>query len=133
MAERDATEMRLLTDICSKFGQLKAAEQMMTALTLSLEANRIALESVTLEAAIGNRTNLDILNARQEVVQTEIQLAQARQQRLSLAYAILGQLGRLRPPPRERSRSAIVIETTPIVMDRKRPAATRLTFNSAGV
>lgn len=133
MAERDATEMRLLADIRSKFGQLKAAEQMMTALALSLEANRIALEGVTLEAGIGNRTNLDILNARQEVVQTEIQLAQARQQRLSLAYTILGQLGRLRPPPREPSRSATVIKATPIVMDRKRSAATRLTFNSAGL
>lgn len=124
MEERRAIERQLIADIRSRFHQLRAAEQRMAALAVSLDANRVALEGVTLEAEIGNRTTLDILNARQEVVQTEIQLAQARQQRLALAYAILGQMGRLHPSAREPER--LTTKAMPVVQPESAATCRRL-------
>ena len=95
--EQRATEMQLVAAIRAQFAQLKAAESMIPATVKALEANRAALIGVKAEIAVGTRSSLEVLNAQEEVTQSEVQLAQIRQQRLTLAYSILGMMGKLKP------------------------------------
>ncbi len=93
---RRAIENEITARIRTQFAQLQAAERSLPEIAVALSASRAALEGVKVQQTIGDRTNLDVLNAQQEVTQFELLLGQARQQRLSLAYSILGQMGKLR-------------------------------------
>lgn len=95
--EQRATEMQLVAAIRAQFAQLKAVESMIPATVKALEANQAALTGVKAEITVGTRSSLEMLNAQEEVTQTQVQLAQIRQQRLALAYSILGMMGTLKP------------------------------------
>lgn len=60
-----------------------------------VEAARIALEGVREEEKAGQRTQLDILNAEQELLDAQIQLTATRRDLIVAAYALLAQMGRL--------------------------------------
>lgn len=60
-----------------------------------VEANRIALEGVREEERVGQRTLLDVLNAEQELLDAEVQLASTRRDLIVAAYTLLNQSGRL--------------------------------------
>lgn len=95
--DRRAAEQQTVAQIRSQYAQLKALDAALPALGQAITASRAALFGVQTEIKIGNRSSLDVLNAQEEVTQAEIQLAQVRQQRLALAYAILGTMGELKP------------------------------------
>lgn len=95
--ERRATERQLVEDIRARFAQLRTMDAALPVLVRALEASRAALTGVKTELTVGARTSLDVLNAQEEVTRVEIQIAGVRQQRLALAYAILGTMGRLQP------------------------------------
>jgi TolC family type I secretion outer membrane protein len=58
-------------------------------------ANRIALDGVQQEQQVGLRTVLDVLDAQQEVLSSEVNLVQARRDHLVAAYATLAAIGKL--------------------------------------
>lgn len=92
---RRAAERQVVADIRGQYAQLMALDAALPALNRAIKANRAALYGVQLEFRIGVRSSLDVLNAQEELAQAEILLAQVRQRRLSLAYAILGTMGEL--------------------------------------
>jgi len=117
--ERRATEMQLVAQIRAQFAQLQAAEDTLPALDRALAASRAALVGVQAEITVGTRSSLDVLNAQEEVTQVEVRIAQVRQQRLALAYAILGIMGQLKPePPAPRPAIAAKPATAPLRYDR---------------
>jgi outer membrane protein len=68
------------------------------ALQAQVTANELALEGVTQEALVGTRTTLDVLDAVQELVQSQVDLANARRDRVVAAYQLIATTGRLTAP-----------------------------------
>ena len=58
-------------------------------------ANQLALEGVTQEALVGTRTTLDVLDAEQELVGSQVALVDARRARIVAAYQLIAATGRL--------------------------------------
>ena len=65
------------------------------AFTSETKANRIALEGVTEEASAGLRTVLDILDAEQELLDSQVNLVTAKRDRVVAAFEVLRSVGRL--------------------------------------
>src|SRR5262249_17834555 len=61
----------------------------------SVDANRIALAGVREEERVGQRTLLDVLNAEQELLNSEVTLATDRRNLVVAAYTVLATIGRL--------------------------------------
>jgi outer membrane protein len=59
---------------------------------------RMALEGVNQEALVGTRTTLDVLDAEQELVQSQVNLVNARRNRVVAAYQLIATTGRLTAP-----------------------------------
>ncbi len=60
-----------------------------------VEANRTALTGVREEERVGQRTLLDVLNAEQELVSSQVQLARDRTNLVVFSYTLLSTIGRL--------------------------------------
>jgi outer membrane protein len=61
----------------------------------AIRANRIALEGVTREALVGSRTTLDVLNAQQAVLNTEVTLVQNLASLVIASHNVAAAIGRL--------------------------------------
>ncbi len=80
-------------------GQLKSDR-------MQVDAARTALEGVREEERAGQRTVLDLLNAEQELVDAQVQLASTRRELVVAAYALLSQMGRLTATELDLTRAA---------------------------
>ncbi|HRD75151.1 MAG TPA: TolC family protein, partial [Hyphomicrobiaceae bacterium] len=84
--------MALVTQAWSRFqaarGQLKSDKA-------QVEASRIALEGTREEEKVGQRTILDVLNAEQELLDAEVQLATTRRDVVVAAFQLLAVMGKL--------------------------------------
>ena len=62
-----------------------------------VRAATVALQGVSKEAAGGQRTTLDVLNAQQELVNARVALVSAQRDRVVASYTLLASVGRLAP------------------------------------
>ncbi len=83
--------------VVSSWNNLVAAGQTIVSSAEQVKASQLALEGVQQEALVGSRTTLDVLNAQQDVVNAEVQLAQAERDRIVAAYQVLAVTGQLTP------------------------------------
>jgi outer membrane protein TolC len=60
-----------------------------------VRSNEIALEGVRQENAVGARTILDILDAEQEFLDSQVNLVRARRDETVASYGVLAAMGRL--------------------------------------
>ena len=60
-----------------------------------MAANRVALAGVREEERVGQRTLLDVLNAEQELLNSEVTLATDRRNVVVASYALVAAIGRL--------------------------------------
>lgn len=60
-----------------------------------MRANEVALNGVRQEALVGSRTTLDVLNAEQELLNSQVSLVQARHDVQVAYYGVLAGIGRL--------------------------------------
>ena len=74
---------------------LKAAEAVIVSSKTQVEANRLALEGVRQEALVGSRTTLDVLDAEQTFVNSQVLLATAERDRIVSAYQLIASVGRM--------------------------------------
>ncbi len=74
---------------------LIATRQTIRSFADQVRANRFALEGVRQEALVGSRTTLDVLDAEQELVDSQVSLAGARRDNIVAAYLLLGSIGKL--------------------------------------
>lgn len=72
----------------ASFAQVKAYNR-------AIEANELALSGIVREQELGQRTALDVLNAKQDLLNANLNYAQARADHISAAYQLLAALGRL--------------------------------------
>ncbi|NNE23746.1 MAG: TolC family outer membrane protein [Rhizobiales bacterium] len=79
----------------SAWHALIASRQTIKSFTDQVNANQFALEGVRQEALVGSRTTLDVLDAEQELVDSQVNLVQARRDSIVAAYRLLGAIGKL--------------------------------------
>ncbi|MGE4250850.1 MAG: TolC family outer membrane protein [Parvibaculaceae bacterium] len=74
---------------------LVASRETIAAAKAQVSANTLALDGVKQEYLVGSRTTLDVLNAEAELLDSQVNLAQAERDQVVAAYQILGSVGRL--------------------------------------
>lgn len=89
-AQRDT--VRSATDAWSRLETARAA---IVSRQKQVEANQVALEGVQREAEVGARTVLDILDAEQELLDSQVTLVQAQRDEVVAAYELKTAVGEL--------------------------------------
>lgn len=74
---------------------LVTARSQIEAFSVAVEANRLALDGVEQEASVGARTVLDILDAQQEYLTSQVNLVRAQRDEVVASYSIATALGQL--------------------------------------
>ena len=69
---------------------LVAAKASADSTRAQIQANAIALEGVEREAIVGSRTTLDVLNAQQALLQSQVTLVQNLAQVVTASYQVAG-------------------------------------------
>ncbi len=67
---------------------------MIASYEVEVNANRLSLEGVRAENSVGNRTILDILNAEQELLNSQVTLVTARRDAYVARFALQAAMGR---------------------------------------
>jgi outer membrane protein len=91
--EQARTEQQ--AQVVTAWSSLVAAKAQVESDQASVDANRIALAGVREEERVGQRTLLDVLNAEQELLNSEVNLATDRRNVLVASYTVLNTIGRL--------------------------------------
>ena len=81
--------------VAAAWNALDGARASVVAGESEVRATTIALDGVKKEAAGGQRTTLDVLNAQQELTNARARLIQAERDRTIAAYSLLSSVGRL--------------------------------------
>ncbi len=91
----DATRRDVIELTTEAWEALVTATAQTRALEQQVRANALALEGVETEAQVGARTVLDVLDAEQELFQSEIDLVNARANRVVALYTLQSAMGEL--------------------------------------
>lgn len=83
------------SDVARAWAQLQGYRAQLESDKVQIEANRTALNGVREEEKVGQRTLLDVLNARQELLLSEIQHAGSKRNVVVATYAVIQYIGRL--------------------------------------
>ncbi|MEQ8936505.1 MAG: TolC family protein, partial [Amphiplicatus sp.] len=89
----EQAERRVGAQVTAAWEQLIAARTTITAARAQVDANRLALEGVRRESQLGARTTLDVLDAEQELLNAEVQLATAQRDERAAAFGLLAASG----------------------------------------
>jgi outer membrane protein len=81
--------------VVTAWSQLQAAKAAVDSDRTAVEANRIALAGVREEERVGQRTLLDVLNAEQELLNSEVNLVTDQRNVVVASYTVLSTIGRL--------------------------------------
>jgi outer membrane protein len=76
------------------FASYRASLDAIQSNEIALAANEIALEGTRAEQTVGTRNVLDVLNAEQELLNSEVQLVTARRDAYVAGFALLNAMGR---------------------------------------
>ena len=79
------------------WGELQATKAQIQAAQEQVRASEVALNGVRMEARLGMRTTLDVLNAQQALVNARVNLVTAQHDRVVGSYNLLSAVGRLSP------------------------------------
>ena len=89
-AEREAAQRAT-----TAWHELHAARQRSSALQAAVDASRVALDGIRLEAAFGERTTREILDAERSLVSRQVQALSAERDVVVRAYMLLSAVGAL--------------------------------------
>ncbi|WP_420607576.1 TolC family outer membrane protein [Novosphingopyxis sp.] len=89
-----AAERSVVAQVRSSYASWQAALQVIQSSQVAVESNQLALEGVRAENSVGNRTILDILNAEQELLNSQVQLVTARRNAYVAGFSLLAAMGR---------------------------------------
>jgi outer membrane protein len=91
--EQARTEVQ--AQVVTAWSQLEAAKAAVESDTATVAANKIALAGVREEERVGQRTLLDVLNAEQELLNSEVTLVTDRRNVVVASYVLVAAIGRL--------------------------------------
>jgi len=81
--------------VVSTWNAFVASKQTITSIRAQVSANELALSGVRQEALVGSRTTLDILDAKRELVDSQVTLASAERNKIVAAYQLISATGRM--------------------------------------
>ncbi len=93
--EVDQAHLQVRSDVISAWGRLDAARAQLESDKAQVEANRTALSGVREEEKVGQRTVLDVLDAEQELLDSQVTLVSTRRDLVVASYTLLLSIGRL--------------------------------------
>ena len=93
--ELDSARRVAAQTVITFWRQLDAARSRVVSFEAQVKANEVALNGVRQEALVGSRTTLDVLNAEQELLNSQVSLVQARHDVQVAYYGVLAGIGRL--------------------------------------
>lgn len=93
--QREDTRLSLTAALSEVWAAHIAAQSGVVAATQEIEANRTALEGAEIEVSVGLRTTLDLLDQEQQLLESELRLADAERSVYVTASRILALLGSL--------------------------------------
>jgi outer membrane protein len=93
--ELDSARRTVAENVIRAWRQLDSSRSRVTSFEAQVRANEVALNGVRQEALVGSRTTLDVLNAEQELLNSQVNLIQARRDVQVSYYGVLSGIGRL--------------------------------------
>jgi outer membrane protein len=88
------TERFVIANTRAAFATYRAALEAIESNEVAVAANQLALEGVRAENSVGTRNILDVLNAEQELLNSEVQLVTARRDAYVAGFSLLNAMGR---------------------------------------
>lgn len=89
-----AVERDVIAQTRGAYAAWQANERIITATQQAVGANALSLEGVRAENSVGTRSILEILNAEQEYLNTQVQLVSARRNSYVAAFSLLAAMGK---------------------------------------
>jgi outer membrane protein len=77
----------------SAFATYEAAQEAIQSNSIAVKANELALEGARAEQSVGTRTVLEVLNAEQELVNSQVGLVTARRDAYVAGFQLLNAMG----------------------------------------
>src|SRR5213078_2223369 len=93
--ELDSARRLAAQTVITFWRQLDAARSRVVSFEAQVKANEVALNGVRQEALVGSRTTLDVLNAEQELLNSQVNLISATHDAQVNYYGVLAGIGRL--------------------------------------
>jgi len=93
LEQRVATERLVVANTRSAFADYQAATSAIASNNVAVEANELALEGARAENSVGTRTILDVLNAEQELLNSQVLLVTARRDQYVAGFRLLNAMG----------------------------------------
>jgi len=87
------TERQVVSSARSAYAIWRSSLQVIQSAEAAVSANRLSLEGVRAENSVGNRTILDILNAEQELLNSQVTLVTARRDAYVAGFNLLAAMG----------------------------------------
>jgi len=87
------TERAVVQATDAAFANYQAAQKAITSQTVAVQANELALEGARAEQSVGTRTVLDVLNAEQELLQSQVSLVSAKRDAYVAGFQLLNAMG----------------------------------------
>lgn len=88
-----ATERQVIASTRSAYAIWRSSLQVIASAETAVNANKLSLEGVRAENSVGTRTILDILNAEQELLNSQVTLVTARRDAYVAGFALLAAMG----------------------------------------
>jgi outer membrane protein len=87
------TERAVVQATRAAFANYDAAQKAIGSQTVAVQANELALEGARAEQSVGTRTVLDVLNAEQELLQSQVSLVTAKRDAYVAGFQLLNAMG----------------------------------------
>ncbi|MEO7169534.1 MAG: TolC family outer membrane protein [Pseudomonadota bacterium] len=87
------TERGVIAQARSAYAVWKSSLEVIASSEVAVNANKLSLEGVRAENSVGNRTILDILNAEQELLNSQVTLVTSRRDAYVAGFALLAAMG----------------------------------------
>ena len=87
------TERAVVQAARAAFADYDAAQKAIQANTVAVQANELALEGTRAEQSVGTRTVLDVLNAEQELLNSQVALVTAKRDAYVAGFQLLNAMG----------------------------------------
>ena len=87
------TERAVVQAARAAFANYDAAQRQIQAQTVAVQANELALEGARAEQSVGTRTVLDVLNAEQELLNSQVSLVTAKRDAYVAGFTLLNAMG----------------------------------------
>jgi outer membrane protein len=88
-------ERQVVANTRAAFASYVASNETITSSESAAAANRLALEGVRAENSVGTRDVLDVLNAEQELLNSEVTLVTAQRDAYVAGFALLNAMGKV--------------------------------------